>query len=349
MTVPAQIRTGTHSTRNLAGTNAVWTYSTFTYALFTCLSWLIQCFTGFRDPQLFTITTYLSFIGFGCVLFALSIRYESTIHPILFGMTLALSALGSASFAFHTDGTIYTPRHTLDIALAWVAYAYIASVSAYTMLVGFFPQSTATALLAAAAAMYAICTLVIFVWYDVIYANQLNFFVCAGTVVYLTTFISRVRALRCNYSITLSTLLAVWDCATLLVMQALYVMLGGVVWRQAISIERYNYEHGYWHTGNGLIFCVLGLYMLQSLHAPCVERFLREDLITQIALWTFQALLFAMGYADVTMTVYCWTVGSATFALLCVTGECLRRVLVSMKQSTCRQCTNQRENSRHHI
>ena len=138
-----------------------------------------------------------------------------------------------------------------------------------------------------------------------------------------------MRARRCNYGALASALLAAWDCATLVVMQALYVTLGGVVWRQAVSVDRYHYEHGYWHTGNGLIFCVLGLYMLQSLHAPCIERFLREDIISQVALWAFQALLFALCLSEVGLATYCWLVGGATVALLGVTGVCLRRVVSS--------------------
>lgn len=182
------------------------------------------------------------------------------VHAVAYdtSLVIALVLAGSASFAHHSNRSA-RPQHTLDIFGGWLLYVTLTAHLARTV----YPSYRVVVDVALAVGILLLC-----VYYDAVYGNQMTLYLTLGGVSYWVAFVRILYVRRRLCMIRWPVLSSVLDVASLLVLQAASAVLQGEVWVDSKSHARYNVEHGFWHGGNAL--CATVLALLVSRREMCI-------------------------------------------------------------------------------
>ena len=271
------------------------------------------------------------------VLLLMSRDTSSTINPIAVGLFVCNVLVGSSSFVFHANPRIGTYPHTLDVFTSWYLYLYLALLTPSALLYRHIHVRRKLFMFFVFTLHFVSTTTIVFL-NEIIHANQTIYYVLCGSIVYVCVGLMRLRFHhgrvmphpRCTASVVVR---AAADVALLLGLQAAYVVLQGELWHIAVSTERRNIEHGYWHVGNGLIATVVALYALQDMNTEEIGRAQWSEVVVKGTFVSFHILLLSLTDVDMPFETYCGVVVGAQ-VLLCAVST------VSLAMHVCRQRTH---------
>ena len=254
----------------------VWSAASAVGALSGLVAWLF----AHGEQSEFVFLSNLSMISVPFVLLA-SRMYMKHDHPMVVETTSAAVMIGGASFAFHQDGVLGTPQHTLDIFLAWVLYVQLATAACFAIR----GQGLLTAMFARSVAL-----MLLFVAYEHVYHHQVAFFVTMGAVAYAATFVT-----QCSRRTGVARTDVILDSAALLSVQACAVAVQGGIWFDIG--DSYDVGHGYWHIFNAVLVGVYTLHMVQVMCSESLYVSSTEERVARVA-----TTLFALSVAAVILT-----------------------------------------------
>ena len=297
-----------------------WSLCTFIFSFNAIVAWIAYI----SDPNNLTIfasVTSLAYCSISVVLCVSRVNFVK-IHPIIFGLGVICACLGAASFSFHADagssGTqlLGTPQHSFDIMAGWLLFIYLAIMTSFTTFATFVKERRAGIELMIVLIMLAIAATIAMTFYDSVKISQMDLFFTTGTIMYLTTFITRYKLSRCDYSKYRSLLISLYDVISLVAVQGICAVLQGGRFSNVNSISTYNITHGYWHLGTSLIVNMIAVYMLQSLSQVCVPSFSRGEVFIQICTWIFFGMLLILTLSNVSIQPLTYTLGISQIVLL---------------------------------
>lgn len=184
------------------------------------------------------------------------------------GGALVLVFMGASSFAFHQQGRLGSPAHTLDIVFGWVLVAHTSYVTLAVVLLKILSDASASrwavsAASSAASLGFLVLVALLMVFYDDAYANQLVVYAACGSVAavfgvacrWILVFDEEGRSSPARITIVLAETAVA--ASTLL---AAIVCQGSLLGRpldERTTPSAYDFYHGNWHFLLALVACLL--------------------------------------------------------------------------------------------
>ena len=215
---------------------------------------------SFPSKYVFATVTNACYISAGFHREMLSIdtsRTAPTIVGLLAPSSLLYVLMGASSIAFHSEPTISSPSHTLDIVFGWLIVSHVAytcfAICSFNVLGKrwFGAARTTTSLL------FFVAVALVVIMYKRVYANQIVLFLIMGAVAAFFGGWSRIRLARGPRSYVLAA--ADITVALLILFAAILTQceLLGVRYEKSANPKHYDFYHGQWHMLNAMLTAML--------------------------------------------------------------------------------------------
>lgn len=296
----------------------IWSISTFLMSFMGVCSWVVYGLAP-ESSYTFAAVSNMAFVGILLCSPIVAQLYLADIHPMIYEGMLVMVLIGASSWAFHSHPVIGSPRHTLDIAMGWVLYLYLASITMYAAMIKYI---RARRLLLFVNVARAAAIVFMFYNYDSVKPHQLYIFVSCGFVAHVSMFITHITY---NDNHTSRWQHATVNAMALVFMQFTAATVQGEFWYRSLSPMRYNIEHGYWHLLNAFIVSIIVMHTMQVIEKGRVPTMNDNEYVSRISVILFAVVLLVVTYGESGDTVNYAIIVMSNVILLVVSGMQIRR------------------------
>ena len=293
----------------------IWTIAGLLTSVAGLASWAAQLLAPpGESARAFASVSNVGFVGILLCLPLVTQLYLTDMHPIVYEGLLVTALVGAGSWSFHSSPRIGSPGHVLDIAMGWLLYLYLASVTLYAAVV---PHVRTRRLLLAVNLARASALVALVYHYEAVKPNQVYVYVACGAVAHLATF--AMQAERRAHALV--------DAGLLALVQFTASTLQGEFWYRSKSPARYNIEHGYWHLLNALNVGVMVMHAMQVIDGRRIPPSNEAENVSKCAIALFAVALLGLTTFNDGPHVYRAGIGAVHGVLTLVTAWQGRRVL----------------------